>query len=114
MNPLIMPVLSHLFDLFKRRRFIRDRVIPLIEEADGRPDSLKSNQARREWVVNVLRENGLSESEARLLTESGLSLYRRLQAKAAKKAARKAKRARIVESDRPATLHRPDLGEADE
>lgn len=111
------PLVSLLVDLFRKRRFIRETVLPLIQQAEKAyafTDGAFNNDHRRHLVVNALRARGLSDSEAALLTEAGVRLYKRLQAKAAKRAARKARRMGIVNSDRPATLHRPDLGEPPE
>ena len=87
MSPVVMPILSLLIDLFRKRREIRNVVVPLIAAADGRGD-LVGTQARREWVVGILVGRGLPESDARLLTEAGVKVWKRLKKKAAKRAAK--------------------------
>ena len=104
MSPLVGPLLSIVLEVFKRRRFIRDEVVPLVASAEGllqKGDARVNTAARREWVVSQLRARaGITESEARLLTETGVRLFKKLEAKrltrlekkAAKRAAKKRKR----------------------
>lgn len=67
---------------------VKALVLPLIEQAaSGNPPL--DNAARREYVVAALMKQGLSESDARLLTEAGVKYWKRLSAKAAKKAAKR-------------------------
>jgi len=87
MSPIVMPIVSLLIDLFRKRREIRNVVVPLIATADGRID-LPNTKARREWVVGILVGRGLAESDARLLTEAGVKVWKRIQKKAAKRAAK--------------------------
>jgi len=90
MSPLVGPLLSIVLEVFKRRRFIRDEVVPLIGAAEAFPDYAQ----RREWVVSQLRARaGLAESEARLLTETGVRLFKKLEAKRLKRLAKKAAKA---------------------
>ena len=79
--------------LFARRHAIKAQVLPLIEEAATKYPTLDSNAERREWVVQTLIRNGLTESSARLMTEAGVALWKRIQAKKAKKAAKAAAKA---------------------
>lgn len=89
MNLLILPALQMFMDLFKKRRFIRDEVIPLVELAEsGKLD----NAGRRAFVLQRLLNQGVSENDARLMLAAGLKVFRRLQAKQAKKLARLARK----------------------
>ena len=89
MSPAIVPFLEILVDIWRTRRFVREEVIPLIETANGLPD----RNERRELVVRVLMDRGLTESRARYLVEKGVQLWKRREAKRKKKAARAAAKA---------------------
>ena len=82
---LVLLLVEAVARLLSKRRKLRELVLPLVTEAalDGR---LPDNAARREWVVQYLtKEHGMSESAARLLTEAGVSLWKKLQRKKHKK-----------------------------
>ena len=85
-GPLFTALFGAIVRLLERRKKIRELILPLIVKAaaDGLPD----NAARRDFVVNYT-EQGMSESTARLLTEAGVALHKKIQKKLAKKAARK-------------------------
>jgi hypothetical protein len=87
-SPLVMPVLSLLVDLFKRRRTIKGMVLPMVEAANGIPN----HEERREAVVKALLVRGFEESEARLLVEAGVRLWKKYEKKRLKKAAKLKKR----------------------
>jgi len=74
--------------ILSRRSKVKKLVLPLIEQAAVK--GLMDNGARREWVVAQLAAQGLSDSSARLLTEAGVKLWKKLEAKRQKKAAKKA------------------------
>ena len=82
----ILALVEALVGVFKRSKKIRDVVLPLVERAAGMVDL--GNDGRREFVVAELIKQGLSESDARLLTEAGVKLWKKLEAKKAKKAAK--------------------------
>lgn len=85
--PLIGRLIEMIVNLLVKRKTVRDLILPLIQQAaiDG---SLPDNNARRAFVLNYLvTEKNLSESEARLLIEAGLKLYKRIAEKDAQKAA---------------------------
>lgn len=89
MNPLLMPALHLIVDLFKKRRLIRDEVLPLVELAEsGKLD----NAGRRAFVLQRLLNQGVSENDARLMLAAGLKVFRKLQAKRARKLARLTRR----------------------
>jgi len=82
---LVLLLVEAVSRLLSKRRKLKELVLPLITEAvfDGR---LPDNAARREWVVHYLiKEHGMSESAARLLTEAGVALWKKLQRKKHKK-----------------------------
>lgn len=87
MNQLLLPIFSLVLEKFRERRFIRDEVLPLVQDVNGMPDTT----ARRQFVIRKLMKQGLTESKARRLTEDAVEIWKKLQAKVAKKAA-KAKR----------------------
>lgn len=89
MNPLIMPALQLFADIFKKRRLLRDAVLPLVGSAETM--SL-GNAERRTFVVKILMGRGVPEGDARLLTEAAVKMWRRLESKRAKKLARLAKK----------------------
>lgn len=86
---LIANLVATIAAALRRRRAIRTEVLPLIEQAAMMYGSDAGNTARREWVLEQLGAKGLSESQARLLTEAGVALWKKLAAKRAKKAAKK-------------------------
>lgn len=83
----VLTIVQAITAVFSRGKKIRDVVLPLVEQAAGMADL--GNDGRREFVVAELLKQGLSESDARLLTEAGVKLWKKLQAKLAKKAAKK-------------------------
>jgi hypothetical protein len=91
MNPTaIISVVEAIVRAFARRKAIKNKVLPLIEEAAkiASSDAAATNESRRDWVVAALMKEGLPESTARLLTEAGVKLWKKLEAKKAKKAAK--------------------------
>lgn len=104
--PLIGKLIEMIVNLLVKRKTVRDLILPLIQQAaiDG---SLPDNAARRAFVLNYLTtEKGLSESEARLLIEAGLKLYKRITEREAKKKAdeeeKEAKKAAKAAKKKPA------------
>jgi len=90
MNPaLFIPLIQAFSRLLEKRKKIRALVLPLIVKAaaDG---ALPDNAARREFVVAYLmREHGMPESTARLLTEAGIAIWKKIEKKRLKKEAKK-------------------------
>ena len=91
----VITVIEALISVFWRARKIRNEVLPLVEEASkiAGSDTLTNNESRREYVVRSLISQGIPESSARLLTEAGVKLWKKIQAKAEKKAAKAEKKA---------------------
>ena len=86
----ILSLIESIVGLLSRRSKVKKLVLPLIEQAAVK--GLMDNGARREWVVAQLAAHGLSDSSARLLTEAGVKLWKKLEAKRAKRAAKEAKK----------------------
>jgi len=93
-NPAaILPFIEAIIRAFARRRAVKNIVLPLVEAAAVKYPALSvSYDERRDHVIEQLRHHGLSESDARLLTEAGVKLWKKLEAKHAKKAAKEAKK----------------------
>lgn len=81
-----------------RRKAVRTTVLPLVQKADEITAStdVATHEARRKFVVGLLVQQGLSETDAYLLTHAALKLWKRLKAKAAARAARRARRQQVV------------------
>lgn len=87
-----LSLIEGIVSLFAKRRSIKDIVLPLVAQAaaDG---ALPDNAARRAWVLRVLMDQyGMPEAEARRFIETALAMYKRVEAKRARKEARKARR----------------------
>ena len=82
MNPsLILALIEAIVNALSKRKKVREIVLPLIQAAAA-DAGLSTNDMRREKVVSLLMEKErMSESTARLLTEVGLKLWKRIEAK---------------------------------
>ena len=88
----ILSLIESIVGLLSRRSKVKKLVLPLIEQAAANSSVLTTNEARRGSVISALMGRGLSESSARLLTEAGVKLWKKLAARAARKAARAARK----------------------
>lgn len=78
---LFVSLFEAIIKALAKRKKVRELVLPLIEAA-AMNSSLPDNAARREWVVAYLmNEHAMSDSTARLLTEAGVALWKKLEAK---------------------------------
>lgn len=92
LTALLPSLIDAIVGALKRRKKVRELVLPLIEQAAALAEAgtANTNESRREFVVAALMKQGLSESDARLLTEAGVKLWKKIQAKLAKKAGKAA------------------------
>jgi|SRR5678815_3563766 hypothetical protein len=86
----LLPILiEYITKWLEKHRALKNLVLPLLESA-AHDVNLPDNTARREWVVNwLITEKQMKESDARLLVEAGLKLYKKIAKKKADAQAKK-------------------------
>jgi len=92
----IVNLIETIVGALSRRSKVKALVLPLIEKANAitGSDEAATYESRRLLVVGALMETGIGETDAYILTHAGLKLWKKIQAKAAKKAAKAAARQR--------------------
>ena len=88
---VVTAIIEGLVLVFSKSRPGKKSVIPLLQEAEKIAGL--DNDARREFVVAKLMDQGMTESAARTLTEVAVAYYKKLQAKELKKRERAERRA---------------------
>ena len=86
----IVSLVGLIVELVRKRKLIKDEVLPLVDEAQVKLPG--DSASRRAWVVSELIARGFSESDSRWLTESGVKMWKRIQAKRTRQAAKRLRR----------------------